>query len=206
MRNRVNPTPLGRKTLIGEGDRARVFYYLDKPYTGNVGRVPKGSEHFYPPNTFKEQFLRFRRHQLARLVFPAWNLAITGFISESNEILSRHVIRSKANLRMATSRRAVARSKGMKYPQDAIEPLAAMQKAGFSVQTGVQNVSVVKGKPTFFAIEGLDISRLKKYIHSQAPQISPQRLKRILAAIEEYEKDIQLDDIDLDEKNKNDFY
>ncbi|MFA6268607.1 MAG: hypothetical protein WCW13_01110 [archaeon] len=197
VRKTIVHTPFGKKTLIGEEDRGKVYYYTEGKLKGLVGRVPKDVEHFMPRPSLKNMALRFRAHQIAYLLFPEWNLRPKRFIPETKEIITQHVLRSKQNIRMATSRRETARQKKVNYPPEAVAPLKKMRLAGIDIQTGKQNVSVVNGKPTFFAVGGINPKMLRKYIAQT--QITPTRKTAVLKAIELYNQLDRMSDLDVDE-------
>ena len=196
----IQQTAHGKRKLIGEGDRARVFYYLNGPHKHLVGRVPKGSEHFWPPNTLKHQYLRFKAHKIAYWLFPEWNMHPRRFIPEENEIISNHVIRSKKNIRMATSRRETARAREHTLPPEAVPVIREMYAAGVTAQTGPQNVSVVNQKVKLFAIESINVNQVRDYLKRNSQKYLPRKVKLVLEALKEYENCEKMSELDLAEK------
>ena len=193
----------GRRKLIGEGDRAKVYFYKDGKLKGLVGRIPKSSipfAPFWPPNSLKHQFLRFRAHQIAYLLFPEWNIYPKKFLAEDNQIISKLLPRSDKNIRMNGHRRAVERAKETTIPKEAKRPFLEMRKAGLEVHGGPENVSVVNGRPTFFAIEGMDIKTIRAYLDTNQSKFQRVRFNAIQRALNDYERVNKLNELDINEE------
>ncbi|MBU0761829.1 MAG: hypothetical protein KKD39_02285 [Candidatus Altiarchaeota archaeon] len=193
---RVEDTPKGRRKLIGLGEEADIYLYLDGMLKDKVGRVQRGEEH-YEPRTEKNNLMRYRRHQIAYLLFPQYNLNVVGVDLSDKELLSMQVIRSKSNLKDATSTGVRKRNERAKrdLPKEAIAPLMEMQKAGVVVHTGVVNVSVSDSGIKFFEVDAIlpDLAR-KHLTEHDYPQHT---VEKGMLLIEALELETKLSDIDL---------
>lgn len=197
LEKRIQHSPKGTRLIIGAGEEADIFRYIDGMLMGRVGRVPKGTEH-YGPNTEKNALLRYRRHQIAHLLFPQYNINVVGLDLSDREMYSMEVERSKSNLKAASSH-GLSRRNSLKHkrdvPKKAEAAIMEMAGAGVIVHTGEVNVSVGKNDIKLFEVIGIipEKARIRLTSHDYPPA----SVEKGLLLIEALEFERKLPDIEL---------
>ena len=193
-KRRIEQSPKGTRMLIGVGEEADIYYYLDGLLKDHIGRVVRGEEH-YAPNTQKINLQRYRMHQIAHLLYPQYNLDVRGVDLEDGEMYSLQVVRSKDNLRDAVSRGLSRRKQRSELPMLPQAKAAAkeMAEGGVIVHTGFVNASVRGDEVMFFEVVNIvpdkAMTRLTEgypadVVEKGRPLIDAFRLERDISDIE----------------------
>ncbi|MAG08168.1 hypothetical protein CMO89_01740 [Candidatus Woesearchaeota archaeon] len=187
----------GKRVLIGAGEEADVYLYLDGIHQGKIGRLPRREEH-YGRNTILDAFLLFRKHQIAYLLFPQHNINVMGQDLIDREMYSERIRRSEENVYHSSiegvgHRKELAKIQHL--PPKADEVFKKMLSSGIYVHSGIPNLSVLEDEVRFFEVLEVHADLARETLQSRGMD-QPAEAYQIIEAFE-FERKLPFIDLDM---------